>query len=63
MDAVTKGTKAHRAPQAGPKAEKRKKADKKKRGLSVDKVNHKARARGERAGPKQRRAASLWQSC
>ena len=45
MDAVTgKGVKAHRAPQAGPKAEKRKKADKKKRGLSVDKVNRKARA-------------------
>ena len=45
MDAVTgKGVKAHRAPQARPKAEKRKKADKKKRGLSVDKVNRKARA-------------------
>jgi hypothetical protein len=45
MEAITgKSVKAHRAPQAGPKAEKRKKADKKKRGLSVDKVNRKARA-------------------
>ena len=43
MDAVTKGVvgKAHRKQRAGPKAEKRKLADKKKKGVSTEKNNPK----------------------
>lgn len=43
MEEVTKGLKAHRAPRSGPKADKKALADKKKRGLSTEKTNHKAR--------------------
>jgi len=43
MEEVTKGLKVHRAPRSGPKADKKALADKKKRGLSTEKTNHKAR--------------------
>ena len=46
MEAVTAGLggKTHRKQRAGPKAEKRKLADKKKKGVSTEKTNPKARS-------------------
>jgi hypothetical protein len=44
MDGATQKQKAHHKPQSGPKADKKKFADKKKRGLTTERHNPKVQA-------------------